>query len=124
MKKFMIAAAALMFATLLAHVFGGGPEIHAPIQASEISPYLHAISAVIWHAITIILLVFSVALAGLVKHPNRALERVMIAIQLGFAFLFLFYGFRLLGNIIDMPQWVAFMLIPSLMALSRRGKSA
>ncbi len=47
MNKFMIAATALMFATLLAHVFGGGPEIHAPIQASELSPYLRAISAVI-----------------------------------------------------------------------------
>lgn len=124
MNKFMIAAAALMFATLLAHVFGGGAEIHAPIQASELSPYLRAISAVIWHAITIILLVFSIALAGLVKHPNRALERAVIAIQLGFASLFLFYGFRLLGNIIDMPQWIAFILIPGLMMLARRGKSA
>ncbi len=47
----------------------------------------------------------------------------MIAIQLGFASLFLFYGFRLLGNIIDMPQWIAFMLVPGLMMLARRGKS-
>ena len=121
MNKLMIAAVVLMFVTFLAHVFGGGPEIHAPIQASELSPYLRAISAVIWHAITVVLLVFSVALAGLVKHPNRALERIMIAIQLGFAALFLFYGVRLLGNIIDMPQWIAFLLIPGLMMLARRG---
>ncbi|MBT2131388.1 hypothetical protein [Aliiroseovarius lamellibrachiae] len=124
MNKFMIAATVLMFATFLAHVLGGGPEIHAPIQASDLSPYLRAISAVIWHAITIILLVFSVALAGLIKYPNRALERVIIAIQLGFASLFLFYGMRLLGNVIDMPQWIAFMLIPAVMVIGRRGKTA
>lgn len=124
MNKFMIAAAVLMFATLLAHVFGGGPEIHVPIQASELSPYLRAISAVIWHAITVTLLVFSVALVGLIRHANFALERVMIAVQLGFAALFLAYGVRLLGNVTDMPQWIAFMLIPGLMVLSRRGKLA
>mgnify|MGYP000046819713 FL=1 len=116
MNRWNLAAAALMALTFCVHVFAGGPEIHVAIQGSELSEYLRAISAVLWHAVTVILAVFALAYLWLARHENRALALVMVATQLGFAALFLWYGATLLGTIWPMPQWVIFLLIPAISA--------
>lgn len=106
-------AAALMILTIFAHVVGGGPEIHEPIIASELPDAVRAVASVIWHGITTIMVVFAAALIYMAKRPNRPMAILTIAVQLGFAGLFIFYGITRLGTLWPMPQWIIFMLIPA-----------
>lgn len=123
MRYPMILAAGLMAVTTGVHVFAGGPEIHLPIQASDLSAELRAISAVLWHAVTIVLIAFTLSLIWMARHPNRELAALLAVIQLGFAGLFVFYGLSQLGTLRVMPQWVIFLLIPAVMLIGMRGRA-
>lgn len=116
-------AAAASGATALIHVFGGGPEIHEPIQASELAPLLKGISAVIWHAITAILVVNAFALLWCARDPNRPLEVTILAVQLSFIGLFWFYGLTMFGTLMQMPQWILFGGISILIVAGWRPRS-
>ncbi len=120
MRYFTLAAGAVLAATAALHVFAGGPEIHQPIQGSALSAPLRAISAVLWHTVTALIVICAVALMWCSRHRNPALEWVILALNLSFAGLFLFYGLTLLGNISEMPQWVLFVLPSALMMISWR----
>lgn len=114
MNRPILAAAVLMILTLFVHVFAGGPEIHQLIQTSALPTGLRAVSAVLWHAVSVNLLVFSVALLWLAKHPNPPLGLTISFIQLGWAALFLYYGASMLATVWLMPQWLIFLTIPAL----------
>lgn len=120
----ILAASALMAITTAVHVFSGGPEIHVPIQASSLSADLRAISAVIWHAITVILAGFAVALVWLSLKRNEPLAWLIIGVQLGFAALFIFYGLTMLDSLWPMPQWIVFLIIPTIMLWGMRRQRA
>ena len=112
----ILLASLLSFLTLGAHIFGGQPEIMLPVLDSELSDYLKAILMVIWHAITAILLVNSIALFfASLKNAHQPIIVNLISIQyLFWAALFIFYGMKNLGTLWTMPQWIAFILIPTL----------
>ncbi len=112
----IMAAAALSALTLAAHVFGGYPEIMPPVLASELTPYLKAIMLVIWQAVTVILLINSLALIyGALKPKHRTMLVTMVSAQyLLWGGLFVYYGLTRLGTLWPMPQWIAFFLIPAL----------
>ena len=114
MSVTLLVAALLMFITAGIHVFAGGPEIMTPIRKSDLSKPVKAVSDVIWHAITVILLVMAVGLAWLAFAPNLPLLWMICALQIGFAGLFIVYGIRQLGNLRQMPQWLVFLGIPAL----------
>lgn len=122
MNRAMLAATGLLLLTTWVHVFLGGPEIHQVIQASGLPLGLRAISAVLWHAVTVILLVFSAGCFWMVRHDNPALAVVISAVQLGFAALFLVYGIWMLGTVWLMPQWIIFLLVPALIGMGLRGQ--
>ena len=113
-------AAALMGTTVLIHVFGGGAEVHAPLQAALADPAMAAFAAVLWHAVTVVLIALTYGLWVLASRRDLAFEAVLSGVQIGFAAIFLFYGLARLGNVGDMPQWVIFLSIP---ALTRFGQS-
>ena len=113
-------AAALMGATVLIHVFAGGPEVHAPLQAALPDPGLAAFAALLWHAVTVVLIVLAYGLWVLAGRRDPALEITLSGVQIGFAGLFLFYGLTRLGTVWDMPQWLIFLALP---ALTRFGQS-
>jgi len=114
MNKSLTIAAILMALTCAIHVFAGGPEYHVIYQNVLPTPYLASMAAVLWHGITINLLVLAAALLWLAKHPNKALAVTLCVMQLGWAVLFLFYGFTMLGGPWPMPQWLIFLAIPLL----------
>ncbi len=120
MNRWMLAAAAGLLLTTWVHVFLGGPEIHQIIQASDMHPGVRAIGAVLWHAVTVNLLVFAVACLWMSQRPNPALAILVCGIQIGFAALFVFYGLTLLGTVWLMPQWVIFLLVPAVMMMGLR----
>ncbi len=110
------AASALSALTLIAHILGGGPEIMIPVLASELTPYLKAVMLVIWHAITMILLINSLALIYGARKPGQrqALITIVSTQYLLWGGLFAYYGLLRLGSLWPMPQWIAFFLIPAL----------
>ncbi|SFK95367.1 hypothetical protein [Shimia haliotis] len=120
MNPWMILASALLGLTTYVHVFLGGPEIHHVIQASSLSGSVRGVAAVLWHAVTVVLIAFALACAVMARHQNRALALLVIGIQLGFAALFVVYGLSLLGTLWVMPQWLIFTLIPAVMMCGLR----
>lgn len=101
-------AGTIMTLTAGIHVFAGGPEYHAVYQTVLPTAHLAAMSAVLWHAITINLIVFAGAYFWLSRHPSRPLLIALAAMQAGWTLLFLFYGATMLGSLWPMPQWVIF----------------
>ncbi|MCK0094835.1 hypothetical protein MWU60_04590 [Yoonia sp. F2084L] len=114
MNRPLIIAACLMVLTTAIHVFAGGPEYHVIYQDVLPTAHLASMAAVLWHAVTINLLLLAAALFWLARHPNPALSVAVCAMQLGWAGLFLFYGIGMLGSPWAMPQWVIFLAIPLL----------
>lgn len=116
-----LAAAILMAGTTGLHVFGGGAEFHLPIQASALDLPLRAISAVLWHFVTLMLSVQSIALLWLARHPDRAIAALLAAIQIGFAGLFLYYGQTKLGTVWVLGQWTIFITLAALIIWGQWG---
>ena len=108
-------AALLMTLTVGLHVFGGGPEVHDPIRASALPDVVRAIGSVLWHGVTWMLILMAVALGWLTYHRNIALFVMVAAVQAGFAALFVFYGWTVLGTLWLTPQWIIFTVIPAVM---------
>jgi hypothetical protein len=106
--------------TVLLHVFAGGPEVHDPLQVALSDPFLAAFAAVLWHLVTVALVVLAGGLWVLAQRHDPALEAILSGIQLGFAAVFIFYGLTRLGTVILMNQWTIFLIIP---ALTRFGQS-
>lgn len=116
-----LAAATVMAATTQLHVIGGGAEFYQPIQTSAMEPPLRAISAVLWHAVTLLLAVQAVALVWLARHPDRAMATLLVAIQICFAGLFLFYGQTMLGTVWTLAQWTIFTILAGLIVWGQWG---
>ncbi len=116
MNKLILSAGILSVLTLFAHVFGGGPEIHIPVLESDLSLELKAILSVVWHAVTAVLVINSVALflAAKSKGAEKMLVVFVSSQYLALAILFLFYGITHLGTLLLMPQWSVFLLMPAL----------
>lgn len=121
MNRWMAAAAGVMAVTVVGHVVGGGPEVIDVVLAAPLPEVVRMASAVVWHGITVMLVLSALALGYLAWHENRALAVLVGAVQLGFVGLFLGYGIIGLGNVSEMPQWSVFLLMPVLMALGSRG---
>lgn len=127
MNLWYMGAAAMMLATAAIHAFAGGPGINAPIQASELHEVVRAVSAVIWHALTALFVIFAVALAraarGAAREASAVLVWTILAVCLAFAGLFVGMGYALLGSLVLMPQWVIFVAIAGVLrvGLSRHG---
>ncbi len=113
-SKLTLLAAVLMAITLIVHVLAGGQGVYAPLLAETDVPGLQAFISVLWHFVTVALVVLMVGLAHLARHPNFALEATLSAMQLGLAALFIAYGIARLGTVWLMPQWTVFLLVPLL----------
>ncbi len=127
MNYWHLAAAGLSALTAIAHVFGGGPEFHQPMLASELGSHVKAGFSVVWHATTIMLVVNSGLLffAAINRPEGRAFALVVVLQYLPYAVIFLFFGMMRLGNITALPQWTVFLLVAglALVGLKRGHKS-
>ena len=120
MTYLMWGAAALMGLTTAVHIFLGTVDVMTPImQADTLHPVVQATAMVVWHMISLILLLSTIAIASLVRRPKLALAWFIIASQFGFALIFLFYNITHFGALFVMPQWTVFLLCPIMMLLAR-----
>lgn len=119
MNYLMWGAAALMGFTTCVHLFAGTPDVMSPIMGADIDLVTKGTAMVVWHGVSLILLLSTFALAYLARRDNPALFAFAIAIQLGFAALFLFYNLSMFGALFALPQWTVFLLAPALMGAAR-----
>ena len=116
----MMIAAGLTALGAAVHIWMGTPEILSPVLASSLDLTVQAVLAVVWHAISALLIVFALATAWLVTHRNTALGITLLALNAGFVVLFLAYGVALLRSVWPMPQWILFTAIAAAMTLGLR----
>ncbi len=124
MNKWIISSAIISSLTIFLHILGGGPEVHDPMLASNLSPKLKAFSSVLWHGITAILIINSILLfisAFHIKLKN-ALVWSVTSQYMAFAIIFIFYGIVRLETLFIMPQWIIFSVISGLALLGLIGK--
>lgn len=106
---FMIAAI-LSLATTAIHVLAGTPEIMSPLFASDLPPSVKGVVDVMWHQITILLLIGSLASLAAALRPAW---RLPVALLFGghfalVALLFLALSLLWFSSPWPMPQWVLF----------------
>lgn len=119
------AAAALSSLLAVAHIFGGTPEFLTPIVISDLPADIRAVAAIVWHATSVLLVLNSVVLIGATFGRQGMAAVMLVAAQyLGFVGLFLYYGITYLGNITDLLQWTAFAVIPALILVGIKRKTA
>ncbi len=104
-----------MALTSVVHIFAGGPENYAPLRVSALDPIALSTLSVVWHMVTLQLLVVTGGLAYLVRHENRALWVVVFAMLVGSGLLFIGYGLVDFGGFLTLPQWIAFLGAAGLM---------
>ncbi|MFV2002761.1 MAG: hypothetical protein ACC619_07235 [Paracoccaceae bacterium] len=126
MNKWFGGAAALSSALAAAHILGGTPEFLSPVLQTGLAPDIRAVAAIVWHAVSLILIVNSVVLIGAAMNRpwGRAGVPIVAAQYLGFVGLFIFLGISFLGNITDLPQWTAFAAISAMVGLGMRATPA
>jgi hypothetical protein len=106
------------------HVFIGGPEIDAPVRASDLPDVVRATAHVVWHMVSLQLALIAAGLLWLARHANQALEITLAALQLGTAALFLWVDVTWFGALFTLPQWVVFVVVPVLTYLGQRRAQA
>jgi hypothetical protein len=118
-NKLVAAAGVLSLVLGVAHVFGGGVDVHDPLLSSEIAPLLKGYVSVIWHSVTVAIFLCSGLLLIAAKRSDLGslLAGIVIVYYGAFAGLFLFYGIARLGSVLLMPQWTAFLIIAALAAV-------
>lgn len=125
MNKWIASAGAFSTATIFLHIIGGGADVHVPILEGDLSVILKAYVSVLWHAVTVILVINSAALlvAAAQESTRRTIVWLVVGQYFGYAGLFIFYGLERLGTILLMPQWVFFLGISGLALMGLRSTS-
>ncbi len=131
MKKtnyWYLAAAMSCVAMLGMHVFVGGPQLNAPIQASALPDGIRAVSEVAWHSVTAAFALMAAALAYLATAPKHGVLAKYIISQLFLlSMLFLAYSVSRFGNVTSMYLWPFFLIIAAIVGMgltSRPGEGA
>ena len=106
--------------TSAVHLFLGTGDIMTPIMITEtLHPAIRATAMVVWHMVSLMLVLLTLAIAYLALKPNPPLFWFVIALQLGSAMVFLFFNISHFGSFFVMPQWTVFVLCPLLMLAPR-----
>ena len=107
-----------MLGTFGIHVFAGGP--HYAEYFATILPEgdLRVMGWVLWHAVSVVLVVLALAYLWLARGANAGLLWVTSALQIGWAGLFLAASVIWHGTLWLQPQWVLFLGFPLLAHLA------
>lgn len=119
-NRWLVAAAILMFATALIHIFAGGPDIYAPLRSASLPGEVKSTLSVVWHMVTVFLFLAAGALAWLSKNYDLPLAGLIGLSQAAFAVLFVSYSLVDTGSLMALPQWTVFALGAVLMLIGHR----
>lgn len=123
LNLWLSAAAILSALTTGVHLFMGGPEIIEPvINAGGLAQEVRSVSYVVWHGITAQLALTSLLLL-MASYDSRWNGRMLwfpLAQYALFAALFIVIAVKDFGNLLALPQWIAFAAITGLAAAGLR----
>ena len=110
-SKWNLTAFAMMALTIVAHAFGGGPEIWQPVYNSDLSLTVRITMGLVWHGLTVLLIIMAgLSLLAYAKPSLAAgVNMSLMFINLGIGGLALFYGLLQTGGVLLLPQWVLFL---------------
>ncbi len=113
MNKWILAAAIICGVTFFIHVIAGGIDVHNPLLESELSVELKAIISVLWHMISALFLINTVALYVASRSEKLRTGLVwLVSMQfIAMAAIFVFYGISRLGSPFAMGQWTIILFI-------------
>ncbi len=104
------AAAAVNFAILLIHIFGGGPPTVGPLMKSkDIGGVAKMTNYYCWHLVTITLFAMGACWVWYLLDENA---REVAVLATGFSIAFMLWGLILVFGkklkTLEMPQWILF----------------
>lgn len=110
-SKWNLAGFSVMALTVVAHVFGGGPEIWVPVYESTLSETVRITMGLVWHGLSVLFVIMAgLSLVAYFKPQLGAGINVSLApINLGLGGLALIYGFASTGSLLVLPQWILFL---------------
>lgn len=120
MNAYYLMAAGLSLLVSIVHLFAGTPEIMQPVLTSNVPSDVKSTQLVVWHAVSLFLVLTTIALVWMAKNKNAALWSFVMAMQLGFVGLFVVLNVSMHGALLVMPQWTVFLAIAGLMAIGHR----
>lgn len=110
-SKWNLAAFAVMALTVVAHVFGGEPEIWLPVYESNLADVVRFTFGFVWHGLTL-MFVFMAGLnlvAYYKPHYSAGLNIGLASINFAIGSVALVYGFVQTGGVLLVPQWILFL---------------
>lgn len=110
-SKWNLAAAAIMAITVVAHVFGGGPEIWLPVYESSLSEPVRITMGLVWHGLSILFAIMAGLSVVAFARPkfSAGINLSLLPINFGLGGLALIYGFVSTGGVLVLPQWIIFL---------------
>lgn len=122
MNRWLFASGVISLLLMLIHAFVGGPEVHEAVLVSDLEPLAIAVLTVVWHATTAFMLVNGVLLIWGASRERYAagIALVVIGQYASFTLLFLYCSLAQLGNLVGMPQWIAFAIVSGCIAMGLR----
>ena len=113
MSYWLAIAGVLSSGFVLLHVVGGGADVHAPLLTARLAGELQAYVSVLWHgfAVSMVLCSGLLLIATWHRGTRKVLTLVTVVQYVGFAGVFLFYGWVRFDSVLVMPQWIGFLAI-------------
>lgn len=118
-NKLLATAGVLSLILTAVHVFGGGADVHVPLLESNAADVVKGFASVVWHGVTVALLMCSVLLFMAARHEayRTMLTGIVIVFYLAFAGLFMVYGILRFGTVFLMLPWIGFLVVVGVAAL-------
>lgn len=95
----------------LVHQFAGGPEIAAPIAAAPLPADVRAVAAVVWMAVTALLVLDGLAMLAALRWPSPLAVALATAQNAAFCVLFVVVDVVTFGDLLALPQWIGFAVV-------------
>lgn len=111
-------AAGLSWLTAAVHIWGGGQDVLAPLLAVEMSDLLQVYVLVLWHFVTVVLILGSAVLTAAARQSDKFAGAAWLTLgqYAAIALLFAGYGLTSLKSLWLTPQWSIFLAIITLAA--------
>lgn len=117
MNLWLLAASLASLVTAAIHAVVGGPQVAAPLAASDLGRVPRFTALYVWHMVTVLLLgmtgAFAAAAWSVAARPAAAFAAALAA---AFALLSVGLGLRVRATARELPQWTLFTLIVGLAA--------
>lgn len=113
-------AALLMAVTSAAHLFGGEFDVHRPLLALTKTPEEALYVSVLWHGVSVMLILSTIAAAYGVRHHAAATLWLAGVQTCALGLVFIYYGALRAGSLFTAPQWTILLMAGALACLATR----